>query len=91
MSDNDVAYRSLLWRDTCEARGHPTDVHPAQLSTDQREGASSASTAPWPTDGRTPAATNPIANAGTRWRRGCTTTTSSGPTQPAATSGPSHV
>lgn len=53
-------------------------------------GRSNASTAPWPMDGPTPAATHPRPNAAASWTAGCTTTTTTVPTLPAATSRPSR-
>jgi transposase len=51
---------------------------------------SSASTAPWPTDGPTPAAIGQNSSAARRWKPGCITTTTTGRTLPAPTSRPSH-
>ena len=78
---------------TCGATPAPNSVSgtSAPGPTGRRPtGKSSASSAPWPTDGLTPAATPPKPNDGASWTTGCTTTTITGRTRPAGTSRPSR-
>lgn len=88
LSDNGGAYRSFLWRDTCEALAitPKRTRHTGRRRTER----SRDSIGRWPTAGPTPAATSQSKGAGTRSRRGCTTTTTIGPTRPAPISRPSH-
>lgn len=38
LSDSGVAYRSMLWRDTCEGPRRPAEVHPPLSAADERQG-----------------------------------------------------
>lgn len=83
LSDNDSAYVSHLWRDTCaelgirHTRTGPSDPRPTARS--------NTSTGPCPTAGATPADTNQRASAATPCQHGSTGTTATGPTPPART------
>jgi hypothetical protein len=88
LSDNGSAYRSHLWRDTCEALA----IKPKRTRRTVRRptARSSGSTAPWPTDGPTPAAIGPSTSVERHSLPGSITTTTIGRTPPAPTSRPSR-
>jgi transposase InsO family protein len=88
LSDNGSAYRSHLWRDTCEALA----IKPKRTRRTVRRptARSSGSTAPWPTDGSTPAAIGPSTSVERHSLPGSITTTTIGRTPPAPTSRPSR-
>ena len=80
LSDNGAAYRSDAWQAACQQlsvkakRTHPYRPRPTARS--------SASTAPWPTAGPTPATTTPRPNAARPYPHGCTSTITTAPTPP---------
>jgi len=88
LSDNGSAYRSHLWRDTCEALTiKPKRTRPHRPQTN---GKIERFHAPWLTGGPTPAAIGPSTSAARHWRPGFITTTTTGRTPPAPTSRPSR-
>lgn len=89
LSDNGAPYRSHLWGDTCEALSI-TPKRTRAPTGRRRMARSSVSTARWLTGGPTPAVTPANRNAETPSPAGSTSTTSTDPTRPAATSHPSR-
>ena len=80
--------QSILWRDTCAELEHHGQEDPGP--TDPRPTArSNASTAPWPTAGRSRSSTTPSQPAAQLCQHGSTTTTTTGPTPQSAGQHPS--
>ena len=88
LSDNGGAYRSRLWRDTCEALSiTPKRTRPYRPQTNGKVERFHRTMA----DGWAYAAATPARkNDATPWVLGCISTTTTGPTPRAATSRPSH-
>jgi hypothetical protein len=87
LSDNGSCYRSHLWRDTCRELGvTPKKTRPYRHKPTAR---SNASTAPWPTGGRSRSSTAPKPLAAQPCQHGSTSTTTTGPTPRSARPRPS--
>ena len=84
LSDNGGAYRSFLWRDTCDQPGIAVKkTRPYRPQTNGKtERFHHTSTAPWPTAGPTPTTTCQKPNDEQPWPVGSTNTITTGPTQP---------
>jgi integrase-like protein/Homeodomain-like domain-containing protein len=80
LSDNGSAYRSFLWCDACAELG----ITPRRPGPGARRptGRSKDCTAPWPTAGPTRSSTPPSTRAEPPRQDGCTSTTTTGTTQP---------